>query len=144
MPYRLTEAGRAALGEGFAAWPVALRDEVRARRARRARGAPRAAQADQIGRLAAADPEAWQSLSHEEQIAATRLRFERTVRHQRLVAQLLQLLQRYESECFEDSASFDLLWVPSARAPITLFEVKTLESDELTQTRLAVGQLLSY
>jgi hypothetical protein len=143
-PYTLTEAGIAALGEGFESRRIDLRDGREARTGRRARGAPRTARSDQIRRVAPADPEAWRSLSHEEQIAATRLRFERTVRHQNLVARLLEIFQTHEGECFEDTASFDFTYVPSAGAPIVVFEVKTLEADELTQTRLAVGQLLSY
>lgn len=143
-PYTLSEAGRAALGEGFTARPVEIRRTAPAERRRRVAGAPRRVRARDVARPAAGDPEGWTSLSREEQIAATRLRFERTTRHQDLVRALAGLLEAEGVELYEDSSSYDVLHVPPASAPITIFEVKTLEADELTQTRLAVGQLLSY
>lgn len=143
-PYTLTEAGRAALGEGFASRAVALRPAVRSTRTRRARGTPHRIRPGDVERPTAGTPEGWALLSHEEQIAATRLRFERTARHQDLVAELLELLDERGIELFEDASSYDLLRVPEADAAITILEVKTLEADDLTQTRLAVGQLLSY
>jgi hypothetical protein len=144
LPYTLTEAGHAALGEGIVARPVELRPEIRAPRRRRTRGAPRRASARSAEAGTAATPDDWSSLSHEEQIAATRLRFERTARHQELLRQLIEALSQLDGERLEDPASFDLLDVPSGDGPLTLFELKTIEADELTQTRLAVGQLLSY
>ncbi len=144
-PYTLTDEGRAALGEGYTARPIELeRDRRPAAPRRRTRGAPRTARSDRIRRDAAGDPEGWATLSREEQIAATRLRFERTRRHQDVVAALLELLEEDGVELFEDSASFDLLRVPGEPALLRLYEVKTLETDDLTQTRLAIGQLLSY
>jgi hypothetical protein len=143
-PYALTEAGRAALGEGFTGRPVELRPAVRSLRRRRTAGAPRRLRVGDVAHRAPAEPEGWRSLSHEEQIAATRLRFERTARHQQLVSDLLALLSEDEVELFEDGSSYDLLRVPVVPAPLTIFEVKTLESDDLTQTRLAIGQLFSY
>jgi hypothetical protein len=144
LPYRLTEAGHAALAEGIVARPVELRPEIRAPRRRRVRGAPRPASARSVAAGTAATPDEWSSLSHEEQIAATRLRFERTARHQELLRQLIEALSQRDGERLEDPASFDLLDVPSGDGPLTLFELKTIDTDALTQTRLAVGQLLSY
>jgi hypothetical protein len=143
-PYTLTEAGRAALGEGFDARAVEIRPAARAKRRRRVAGAPRRVRAGDVATPAAGDPEGWTALSPEEQIAATRLRFERTTRHQELVRALLVLLDADDIELYEDSSSYDVLHIPTEPAVITIFEVKTLETDELTQTRLAVGQLFSY
>jgi hypothetical protein len=120
------------------------REQRPVERGRRLRGAPRTARADRIRRDAAGDPEGWATLSREEQIAATRLRFERTRRHQNVVATLLELLEEDGVELLEDGASFDLLRVANEPAALRIYEVKTLESDDLTQTRLAIGQLLSY
>ena len=144
-PYTLTEAGRAALGEGFDARAVEVRPELRSRRPARRRGMPRRTRAGTVTPPAGGDPEGWASLSAEEQIAATRLRFERTVRHQDLLAQLVELLEAEGVKLYEDSSAFDLLYVPAdSDQALTIFEIKTLEADELTQTRLAVGQLLTY
>jgi len=148
-PYTLTEAGRSALGEGFTSRPVELRPAVRSTLSLRVAGAPRRVpdrrvRRGDVTRPIVGDPEGWASLSHEEQIAATRLRFERTARHQDLVRQLIELLDAEGVELYVDTSSYDLLHVPAEPQPITILEIKTLEADELTQTRLAVGQLFSY
>jgi hypothetical protein len=143
-PYVLTETGSAALGEGYTSRPVELRPETRTTRTRRVRGVPRRVRRGDIARPSGGTGEGWSSLSHEEQIAATRLRFERTERHQDLVASLLELLEEDGVQLFEDGSSFDLLRVPGEPAAVRIYEVKTLETDDLTQTRLAIGQLLSY
>ena len=139
--YTLTEAGRAALGEGFDGRPIDL--PPRPFRGRPSRGSRRV-RAGTVARPVEGDPERWAALSREEQIAATRLRFERTARHQDLLAALVGLVDGEGIELYEDASSFDLLRVSAPPAPLTIYEVKTLEVDDLTQTRLAVGQLLSY
>jgi hypothetical protein len=48
-----------------------------------------------------------------------------------------------ESEAWEDRLSYDLV-VDLGPDPLLLFEMKTLELDEATQTRRAIGQLIFY
>ncbi len=84
-------------------------------------------------------------LTPQQQQAAMRLRFERTARHQRAVKQLADQL-RPGLDLFEGTSSFDVVAVREAQPndELVLVEVKTLDADEITQTRLAVGQLLYY
>jgi len=155
-PYRLTAAGRAALGEGLDARRIEPPENgvsrgprqvpastVRAARRPR-RGLPREVSADQATPAAALAPEEWAALTPDEQIAAMRLRFERSERHQRMLERLVELRRGAGASLLEDRASFDLLEVPPGDGPLTLYELKTLESDASTQVRLAVGQLLMY
>lgn len=79
----------------------------------------------------------------EEQAAADQRLFERTGRHEALVDCLLAKLPAKSHQAYEDSRSYDAL-VDLGSDPLLLFEMKTLELDEATQTRLAIGQLIFY
>ncbi len=85
------------------------------------------------------------ALTAEQQQAAMRLRFERTARHQRVVKNLADQL-RDGLNLYEGTTSFDVVALREAvpEDPLLLVEVKTLGTDAITQTRLAVGQLLYY
>jgi len=143
FPYSLTDAGRNALNAGFEAGPVNVGPRPRRAAARNHGGVrtlpqdPTAPQAPEEG--------GWNTLTTEDQIAAIRLRFERTARHQATLGRLANSL-RARFDLFEGTASFDLVALREnhPQESLVLFEVKTLEADAHTQGRLAVGQLAYY
>lgn len=150
--YVLNADGRAALGAVYEAKPLSAAAGTAAPSITLPkspptthRGAPRSVTSATAGKSSSIDPSTWATLSTEEQLAATRLRFERTTRHQDLVSSVANTISADDADLQEDPSSFDLLHVPrSAAEPLILFEMKTLDTDAFTQVRLAIGQLYSY
>lgn len=76
-----------------------------------------------------------------EQEAAARLLLERSANHQELVRALGKFCGK--AVMYEDIASFDLLFVPN-ELDIILWEVKTIDGDQVAQVRRAAEQLPFY
>jgi hypothetical protein len=143
-PWSLTELGRNAIvtAAGGTAVPPPQKRHPRRRRVR-FRGAKRSLGKGPASRRPPRQRHAPRSRpTAEEQAAADQLLYERTDRHEALVDCLLGKMPS-ESEAWEDRLSYDLV-VDLGPDPLLLFEMKTLELDEATQTRRAIGQLIFY
>jgi hypothetical protein len=146
-PWLLTELGRNALASaigGAAAPPPPQKRSAAGRRAA-FRSAKRSLGRGPVKRSPAPPkpPRAPRSQpTPEEQAAADQLLYERTTRHEALVDCVLSRLPS-KSASWEDGRSYDLV-VDLGPGPLLLFEMKTLELDEATQVRRAIGQLIFY
>jgi hypothetical protein len=136
-PYTLTELGKKAIEAG-----VELRPPMGPRSsAPRSRFKPAPRRRRRGRRPPARSPR--RALSAAEQAAAEQLLYERTERHEDLVDRVTDHFPAaFKPD--EDRFSFDLLVDPGKGKELLLLEMKTLESDEVSQTRRAVGQLLFY
>lgn len=142
-PYTLTDAGKTAIGAALEAGEVLRPERTRAASRRTYRGAQRKVTRHTAGRRRALSPRSRRALTDEEQAAADRLLYERTDRHQELVRNLASAMPS-RLDFYEDQSSYDFVAESGDDGALLLFEVKTLEGDEVTQVRLAVGQLLYY
>jgi hypothetical protein len=137
-PYTLTQLGKIAIESGHEAGPspspvVAKRGAQRfsapPQRRRRGRRPPR--------------PASPRTLTPEELAAREQLLYERTDRHEALVDRVIGCLSSKFKD-YDDRSSYDLVADRGGRHELLLFEMKTLEADEVSQARRAVGQLLFY
>ena len=139
-PYTLTELGREAIEANVEIRPPETRRSRRSP-APRSRFKPAPRRRRRGRRPPARSPR--RTLSAAEQAAAEQLLYERTERHEDLVDRVTDHFPAaFKPD--EDRFSFDLLVDPGAGEDLVLMEMKTLESDEVSQTRRAVGQLLFY
>jgi hypothetical protein len=144
-PWALTELGRNALANAIGGTTLPLPPQKRSAKKPPAgfRGAKRSLGRGPVKRKRARPRRTPSSRpTPEEQAAADQLLYERTARHEALIDCVLLRLPS-KSESWEDSLSYDLV-VDLGSDPLLLFEMKTLELDEATQTRRAIGQLIFY
>lgn len=144
----ITEVGSALYRADFQFGDIAAAAE--APRREKANGARRRRPAGNVRKIVPGeepppfDPAAFAARSREEQIETIRLRNERTKRHQEVVQQLAAAFND-RFEVLEDPDSFDALLMPmEGGLGQHLFEVKTLDLDEVDQTNRAVAQLFWY
>jgi hypothetical protein len=138
-PWTLTQLGKQAVEAGGELGPSTGRQRS-SRGPLRFRSAPRRRRA---GRRSSTRSRR-RALSPAEQAAAEQLLYERTERHEDLVDRVMDHLPSACKAAEEDRFSFDLLVDPGPKKELVLLEMKTLESDEVSQARRAVGQLLFY
>ncbi|TMC52198.1 MAG: hypothetical protein E6J20_13325 [Chloroflexi bacterium] len=147
QPYKLTSAGNAALQSCLTQGPIALAQlpPLVGRLPSQTKRPVRKLASNQHVTTLPSENAVVGILSAEQQQAAMRLRFERTARHQKAVNHVADQLS-LRLDLFEGAASFDLVAVREKfqSERIVLLEVKTLDADVISQTRLAVGQLLYY
>ena len=84
------------------------------------------------------------ALSPARQVAAQNRLNERTNLHQYLVARFASFIGDGTGELYEDSFSFDLVWLNVGPIRSWLFEMKTIDSDADSQVMRAIGQLAYY
>ena len=141
--YRLSDLGQAFVTAGFGGPPAPPAGEamepavvqVRARRMLRLVGP------EMIARTVASGE--GRVLSAAEQLAARAALAARSTRHNEVVRTLARRFDANAGEFLEGSV--DLLWRPhDLTRPMVLNEVKTIDGDEDSQIRDAVGQLLFY
>jgi hypothetical protein len=137
-PYTLTQLGKLAVGSGREVRPGA----ARAVRRRGAGGFSSTPRRRRKGRRPS-PPKSPRTATPEEQAAREQLLYERTDRHEDLLDRVIDCLPAKFKD-YEDRSSYDLVADRGRKHELLLFEIKTLEADEASQARRAVGQLLFY
>lgn len=136
-PYTLTQLGRLAVQSGRETSPGAM--VVPERR----RGSPKFSPPRRRKRgRRPARRKSRRKATPAELAAGEQLLYERTTRHEALLDRVTDCLAKVKD--YEHSSSYDLVADPGEKRELVLFEIKTLEADEASQVRRAVGQLLFY